>query len=456
VPLIDQRILIDAPPQVIWDYLADPNKLPRWHAGYASVSVLTTQQTGAGTRRRCALVGGGHDVIEEITAWVDGLGYEYRLVGGGPYRSFQARIRLQAGPDGVSAQWTVSYRPKGALGAIRDRLGGRRKLVAMMAESLRRLRRQIDSLGLRMDADYRARVGIQGRLNASERAQYQRRHPVPEGVDYLTPVSANVTPVPESAIPDLAFEPDLSVPSFVADLAGGSGAPDYSHTADTQPKAPPGLREAIAAQSALAAPPDDSLAPPSIAPPVADEPPLPRLEPASPFARPTPEVGPPPPAYIAPPVIAPERAQPSPEAPQPPPVSDFEQPTPPRGIPAVRPASAAPPAERAPERIGESPSPTPGQRPPAPPQTPAHDTGEISIWDVFGVRRPSEQDTETLEDLFQSVQARRTAEMQLRERRAMRPARARAVRAAPGLRLSLARRTAHARTIRAQTRDRDV
>ena len=54
VTLIDQRILIDAPPQIIWEFISDPYKLADWHAGYTSVSVLTTQQTGLGTRRRCA------------------------------------------------------------------------------------------------------------------------------------------------------------------------------------------------------------------------------------------------------------------------------------------------------------------------------------------------------------------------------------------------------------------
>ncbi|MBN1680844.1 MAG: SRPBCC family protein, partial [Anaerolineae bacterium] len=174
--LIDQRILIDAPTHVIWDTVSDPEKLASWHAGYTGVSVLTTEKTGAGTRRRCSLASGGKDVIEEVTHWVDGLGYEYTLVDGSPYRQFQGRIRLQAGPDGTSVQWVITYRPKGLIGLLRDRAGGQRALTAMMADSLRQLRRQIDTLGVRMDADYRERVGMRDRLNAEERAQYQRRH----------------------------------------------------------------------------------------------------------------------------------------------------------------------------------------------------------------------------------------------------------------------------------------
>jgi len=45
--LIDQRILIDAPPDAVWQVISDQSQLVRWHAGYTSVSVLTTQQRAA-------------------------------------------------------------------------------------------------------------------------------------------------------------------------------------------------------------------------------------------------------------------------------------------------------------------------------------------------------------------------------------------------------------------------
>jgi uncharacterized protein YndB with AHSA1/START domain len=240
VALIDQRILIDAPPQTIWEFISDPDKLTRWHTGYGGVSVLTTQRAGAGTRRRCTPAGGGKDVIEEITTWVEGLGYEYRLADGGPYRTFQGRLRLQVVPDGTSVQWTISYHPKGLFGLLRDQLKGRRQLAQMMADSLRQLRRQVDLLGVRMDAEQRAKAGIQGRLDANARAQYQRRYAPPPGLE--TPVED------ESGIP--ASSPvtldSPAVPSFVNELTDEIGEPDYSFKADTKPRPPEGLREATA------------------------------------------------------------------------------------------------------------------------------------------------------------------------------------------------------------------
>ena len=471
--LIDQRILIDAPPHLVWEYVSDPDKLARWHAGYSSVSVLTTQRTGTGTRRRCARTGGGKDIIEEITAWVDGLGYEYVLVEGGAYRSLQGRIRLQAGPDGTSVQWTMSYEPKGIFGALRDRFGGKGQEMAMMATSLRQLRRQIDELGQRMDESYRAKVSIQDRLNADERAQYQRRHPAPSEIE-VSEVEAEAVPEPageavserppapppehiappaetsadaqdtesidsapaepvtaptEPALPVSGDEgPAIPEPSFVTDLTVEPGDDDYSHAADTQPKPPEGLREVPTAQ------PDESTG--DGAPgdridaaerPVAETVTEPAEELRSPFARPVDDVPlPPPPEHIAPPAPAP--VTPIEEEP------DYRRPTPARGIPSVIPAmpqDAPPPVDV--EHMTEE------QRRAAglPPQTPKTDTGEISIWDVFGVPRPSKQDEAALQDLIKSVYEKEAA-LEKGQQRQKRPAYVRRLPVVLGLRLRLA------------------
>ena len=411
VTLIDQRILIDAPPPIIWEFVSDPYRLAQWHAGYNSVSVLTTQQTGLGTRRRCAVTGGGKDVIEQITAWVDGLGYEYEFVEGGPYRLMRGRIRLQPGPDGTGVQWTVEYRPKGPLGLLRDWLGGRKQFAAMMAASLRELRQQVNALGLRMDDTYRARLGIQGRLNVTERAHYQRRHPVP-GADSPAPA-----PVAESAPP-----------------------PGGEVTAPEPPAAPPQAppeRAVLAAEAEPAAP----------AP----------LAPAEPVPLP--------------PVIAPPGATAPPGDAEP----DYQRVTPPRGIPAVQrpPAGDAPSPFARPVSPGEkmarpqpapppdAPSPAlPGDRERAdrpetlPPPTPKTDTGEISIWEVFGLRRPSERDEDALQGLIQSVEARKTAELrrQSLRRGLRRPPRVRLAESAGGLR---SRRGAARSRARASVYQRD-
>ncbi|GAB4429812.1 MAG: hypothetical protein Kow00106_24650 [Anaerolineae bacterium] len=416
--MIDQRILIDAPPQVIWEYLIDPEKLVGWHAGYSSISVLTTQQTGVGVRRRCAVTG-GKDVIEQVVAWVEGLGYEYAIVEGGPYRSFRGRFRLQPGPDGTSVQWTVEYAPRGLLGRLRDALSGRNRLAAMMAASLRELRQQINALGLRMDDAYRARLGIQGRLSAAERAQYQRRHPAPESAATAPPTAVTAADQPVSAPPVAAISPEP--------IATGE-VPPVRHDADTEPRPPAGLREALAAQETEPLPP------------------------------------PPPPTHITPPEPLPPVTPSLPKtAPLSTPPTDHQRPTPPRGIPALRPAETtedqqrafARPPERADDTAPGRPTPPRGvttvpsqdtsadERPTLPPPVPKTDTGELSIWEIFGIPRPSEQDQAALRGLIETVEARQASEKrrQWLRRGFRRAPRVRLGRLAQGLRarLSLAR-----------------
>ena len=396
--LIDQRILVDAPPQVVWDYVSDPDKITLWHTGYSKISVLTTQRTGLGTRRRCTLASSGKDIIEEITAWVDGLGYEYVLIEGGPYRSMRARVRLQAVPDGTTVQWTMLYTPKGFLGALKNFFGGRRKTQRMMAESLRQLRRRIDELGLRMDAEYRQRVAMRERLDAAQRAQYQPRHATAEtsAVEAAPQTAPAPSPAPQPEPPTIAPPPAPvptaagAVPSFVHDLLGGGGEATGeadSHVADTEPKPPAGWKEALAEQGIT--PPKSAMPTPQSTPVVTDAP-LPG-DPAISKA-PTRPLPPRPEAEVEVPTVSSE--------------PDYRRPTPPRGIPPVRQQVVTTPVDPA--------APLPAERPmgrPAhlPPPTSPRDTGEVSIWEVFGVTPPSAQDADALEDLIASVSARKLA-----------------------------------------------
>lgn len=473
--LIDQRILIDAPTDGVWQIISDPERLASWHGGYQRVTLLTPQIIGLGSRRRCTAPNGA-DVIEEVTAWVEGLGYEYAIVQGSPYRTFQGRIRLQASPDGTTVQWTVSYRPKGLLGALRDRLGGRRELTTMMANSLRQLRRQVDALGLKMDEDARARVAIRERLNVKERAEYQRRHapppapdvvapPVPDGIvtisePDITPVVSPVPPAPAAddhtpfqrpAAPVPAPDvPPASMPSFVAGLTSDlDDEADYSSTADTKPKPPPGLREAIAeqqAREAAAQEEEDEAA-------ASDTPPTPEEEPEVPVVEAEEEE----PAYrrITPargiPSIARDSGeqdeQPEPSVPGPGPVpAPSARPTPPRGLPSVKPvmpadaqAPAGTPAEPAPSAPRRAATLDDLRRDGLPPQTPTTDTGEMSIWDVFGMRPPSEVDADVLDEMVKSVQIKRHAAGRAAAgRMRRRPIPVRVLHTALGLRLRLA------------------
>ncbi|NLX08875.1 MAG: SRPBCC family protein [Chloroflexi bacterium] len=471
--LIDQRILINAPTDAVWSVLGDPARLTAWHAEYTGISILTTRPTGVGARWRCTLRS-GKDIVEQITAWVDGLGYEYTIVEG-PFREFQGRLRLQAGPDGTSVQWTISYKPKGLFGLIRNLVSERKERAALMATSLRQLRREVDSLGVHMDDAVRARASIQGRLNADERAQYQRRYAPPEHVQaiiggtaldqQLSPESqdaAGEQPAVEAvpavpALPPADIIPPAPAPSFVAELADELDDEPREHLADTRPTPPVGLREAIADQPA---PP---IEPPPDEPAVSPAPPVPAEE--AQFARPQPpEPVPPvePPPVIEPPAEVVAEAEPEPEPPP------HARTTPPHGIPSVRP-TAPPPSIEAPKPLSQRPTPArgipsvqprsraeePPRSPNLPPPTPQADTGEMSIWEAFGLRRPSEQDAEALDDLVRSVLEREDEPGEPKVRAAgRRKARVRVVSTVLGLRLWLALKGARVRLHRARLAER--
>jgi len=426
VPLIDQRILIDAPPEVVWQVISDQSQIAQWDDGCSSVSVLTTQQRGKGVRRRCTLAS-GKDVIEEIVSWVEGMGYEYQRIEGGPYREYRGRLRLQLGPDGTSVQWTITYAPKGLIGWLRDRLGGQRALSAMVSASLRQLRRQVDALGQRMNDEARARAAIRERLSADERAAAYAVRQTAE--DAAPGAAAPTAPLPAE-------------PSFVRELAANE--PPVDPTADTQPQeSQPAVAATAREQTAPDAAPIAEGIPlhqrvtpahgtPSVQPssnvverpaPHEPEPPVP---PPAAIRPPAPDV-PPPPAITPPAPDAPEKIDP---------YARFRRPDEAEGKAATTPAEGVRPVE--PARESTASPPESEARPGLPPQTPITDTGEISIWDVFGIRRPSEQDADALDDLIHSIQARHMAEQRLQGRFGRRSARVRFREGVLGLRLQLA------------------
>jgi hypothetical protein len=112
-------------------------------------------------------------------------------------------------------------------------------------------------------------------------------------------------------------------------------------------------------------------------------------------------------------------------------------------IPAVR-------LEEAPPVVPDSMKQTPPRgltpsdlRPPEdaailPPPTPKTDTGEISIWEAFGLKRPSEQDQAVIDDLIRSVKLRTLEAKRMGGRLPKRPVHVRYMTIVLGLRLRLA------------------
>ena len=375
--IIDQRILIPASPDVVWEHLQDISHNPDWQIDCRSISFLSSRREGPGVRWRSSTIS-GRDHVLETTAWYDKLGYEYTIVDGTGYKEARGRIRLQEIPEGTVVQWTFTYEIGGLIGGLRNSLGVKRSLENTMAESLRTLWRVVNEKRDRSQV-HEAKSLMRDAPDYEARAQYKPRHPSaytgpePQDEDIFKPKASTGTPPPMR--PVTIPEPP------VADE-------------DTRPS--PAVKE-----EPLPAPEPPDLTKVSSFRPVIEEPPINQDEDVMPM--PPVEAGPPP-------VETPEKPRPQDEAAtaiyedrfKPPPVPAFDEPQPatqPDAPPPILIEEAEAEPEPAAEIAEESPPPTVLPEP-APPQEPEPvratqesgklDTGTVSIWEVFGVPRPSE------------------------------------------------------------------
>ena len=173
--VIDLEILIPASPEFIWRFMGDLAAIPQWYEDVVSISFLSTQREGPGTRWRHSTVR-GNDVIVEVSAWYDTLGFEYRVVGDKSFSENQGRLRLHEVTDGTLVRWTFQYEPGGVLGGIRNAMRLKRSTTNQIQDSLRNLHQLImqESGGI---STHEAKASMQDAPDVEERSSYQPRHP---------------------------------------------------------------------------------------------------------------------------------------------------------------------------------------------------------------------------------------------------------------------------------------
>jgi hypothetical protein len=527
VSLIDQRILVVAPADVVWSYLTAPSTMQKWNRLAKQLSILSTHATGVGARRRCTDER-GRMTIEEITAWVDNIGYEYTMIDGA-YRSLKGRIRLQAVAEGTIVNWTVDYHLKGILIGVRNVLFFRRGYQRMMADSLRELRKVVEKSGVKLDPERQARFamqadpGIEARaaritpegkpLPRAERVVLPPTERVPARsvvIDDDTDLDALPTVLP-SVLPTVAApatRPPAALPPAEAAPAAPSPAPAILHAftpptpaAVPAPSPQPASQSASMTASMMPGQPafvsrlEAELERPGSPAPIIHEPPiaeddtrqrtalrnaafLPGHQPAAPTARPVPTAQPVQPVQIdeppitledtppsgtgrlqAIPVMVVDNGAPAALTPETPParavgveasadagadpdadpdadanlaaaqaltvpIALVAPPTPPPAPspvtqtmevvvppaphkPYIPPQVVPPPPESLPERVPTLPMIV--VEPFRPPPTNTTDTGEMSIWDVFGVESPTQKGIAALNEVVAQVRA--TSEM---------------------------------------------
>ena len=169
---IDQRILIPAPPDLVWDYTSDISRNPEWQVNCVATSYLSTHQSGKGVRWRHTTAR-RKDLIIEASAWYDGLGYEYSIVDGSPYTENRGRLRLQEVAEGTVVQWTFSYKVGGVFGSLRNSLSSRRSIENNIVESLWNLWRKLINSA---EGAYTSKSLMRAAPDVEARSHYQPKH----------------------------------------------------------------------------------------------------------------------------------------------------------------------------------------------------------------------------------------------------------------------------------------
>jgi polyketide cyclase/dehydrase/lipid transport protein len=179
--ILDHRILIPKSPEKIWEFLSDLSQNAAWQVDCKSVSLLTTKTTGSGVRWRYSTTG-GRSYVAEITAWYDGLGYEYTFVDGAPFRESKGRIRLQEIAEGTVVQWTLTYEPNGVLAGFRNAVGLKRQFEGAMVDSLKNLWKVLQKV-MPEDKPREVKSLMRDAPDYESRTQYRPRHAKHESAD---------------------------------------------------------------------------------------------------------------------------------------------------------------------------------------------------------------------------------------------------------------------------------
>jgi hypothetical protein len=240
--VIDQRILIPANPDVIWNVISNINDNPKWQVNCQHVSFLTTEHKGQGMRYRSTNPN-GRDIVIEITAWYENVGYAYKIIDGISARSNSGRFRLQEITEGTIVQWVFEYEPSGLLGGIKNSLSTKRTFEREIIQSLENLWRVINDI--QAGKPYVSRTAMREAPDVESRAQYKTRHDKPATtasthnalssflkLDEPPIKEGDTRPHPADPTPPSGIAPVVSDDIFIDKSVSASSEPDFLRSLD--------------------------------------------------------------------------------------------------------------------------------------------------------------------------------------------------------------------------------
>jgi uncharacterized membrane protein len=147
---------VSAPPQAVWDYLAEPEHYLRFMSGVTRWEVRGEQRSGKGTRIRMLIRIGAAEVggLIEMIEWVEPRDMAWTSITGVDQRG-RFRIRqLPRGRSKVELRYQYGVAGSGVFGWISERVSAP-TLRRHIRRSLHRLKRQVEHEQLRAEAERR-------------------------------------------------------------------------------------------------------------------------------------------------------------------------------------------------------------------------------------------------------------------------------------------------------------
>ncbi len=98
---IEQSFRVGSDPETLFDYLADPDRLPEWQTTKVAVEAITPGPVGQGSRFRERTKGPGGREFEQVTEFAE---FD---------RPRKLRVTIVEGPVPVDGTWTLSPAAEG-------------------------------------------------------------------------------------------------------------------------------------------------------------------------------------------------------------------------------------------------------------------------------------------------------------------------------------------------------
>jgi uncharacterized protein YndB with AHSA1/START domain len=100
---IQKTIEINAPPEVIWPYFTEPEKVLRWYSTFMKFEYITDQRSGVGTAYYIEEKAAGPlmKMNFKATEWDEGRKIAFQMTTGSGVRSYKQAWRLDPTPSGT-------------------------------------------------------------------------------------------------------------------------------------------------------------------------------------------------------------------------------------------------------------------------------------------------------------------------------------------------------------------